>query len=132
VIEYCPHCGATKFIQYRHGDQLMCKTCGKVSDRRGLMRTRIAAELPRLIVASCYLARLQGDFTRSELAAHLGMGNGPYFRAAVDDLVSRKLLIRAAGQHPQNHKLAWFYRRPGPAWVRYPVDRPCWAAGAAR
>lgn len=130
MIEYCPHCGATKFMSYRHGDLLMCKTCASVVSHGVLMRTRVRAELPRLVVASLWLSGRQGDFTRAELARHLGLTNSPYLRAAVADLVDRGLLVVSCAAHPQNGRPAQFYRRPG-AWRRADVARRCWSAGAA-
>ena len=129
MLEYCPHCGHTKFMQYRHGDQLMCRACGAVVDRRVLMRTRVKVERERLIVASVWLAAQQGDFTRAELARHLQLSNSPHFRQALDDLVSRGLLTVAVAAHPQNNRPTNFYRRPG-RWLQLPAMRPCWAAGA--
>lgn len=127
--EYCPHCGADQFIRLHTGARLLCVTCGAALPRQVLIRARIRAELPRLVVASVWLARRQGDMTRAELARHLGLANSPYFRAAVDDLVNRGLLVVSVSSHPQNGRAALFYRRPGP-WTRTDSSRACWSAGA--
>ena len=118
-------------MRYKGGDSVMCTTCGGVVDHNTIRRSRLKTELPRLIVASIWLAHRQGDFTRGELAKHLSMTNSPHFRAALDDLVNRNILTVEVGVHPQNNRATLFYRRPG-KWQRAEISRPYWQAGASR
>lgn len=112
MIAYCPHCGSTNFISYKGGDRLMCRTCAGVVDPGRRSMTRLKLEFARLVIASVWLADRFGSFTRSELAAHLGVTNSPHLRAQLDQLAGRGILARSTGLHEQNGRPTWFYGRP--------------------
>lgn len=142
MIAYCPHCGHTDFMSYKGGDRLLCKACSKTIEpgRRGF--TRLKLETARLVIASVWMADRFGSFTRSELAAHIGVTNSPHLRAQLDQLAGRGILTRSNGLHEQNHRPTWFYSRPikpavtsrasGTSWITpLPAASPAYMAMVA-
>jgi len=133
MLLYCPHCGAAKFISYRAGDLLMCKTCGAVVDPDMRCATRLKLEVPRMIIAGVWLSARYGNFTRSELASHLGVSNSPALREQLRELASRGILREQLQPHPQNGCATLFYSRPVIASARsaaLPAARAFAYAGA--
>jgi len=115
MIAYCPHCGHTEFMSYKGGDLLLCKACSKTTPpaRRGY--TRLKLEAARLVTAAVWLAGQYGSFTRSEMAAHLGVSNSPALRSQLDELAGRGILNRVCRPHEQNGRPTWFFSRPAVA-----------------
>lgn len=112
MIAYCPHCGHTEFMSYKGGDLLLCKACSKTTapGRRGY--TRLKLETARLVTAAVWLAGQYGSFTRSEMAAHLGVSNSPALRSQLDQLAGRGIVTRTCRPHEQNGCSTWFFSRP--------------------
>lgn len=133
MVLYCPHCGHTKFMAYRHGDQLMCRACGAVVDPGIRCASRLKLETPRIIVAAVWLSARFGNFTRSELAKHLGVSYSPMLRDILHSLAERGILAERVGLHPQNGSPTLFYSRPtvkNTLPAAKPADRPFWGPGA--
>lgn len=112
-IEYCPRCGATKFMRYRSGEDWLCRTCGHVASIDGLAVTWLKLEPARVVSAAIWLADRYERFTRRQMADHLGVTKSPALRSAVDALAGLPAFVRIWDRHPQNGCLTHFYTRKG-------------------
>lgn len=110
---FCPKCGCPyhqKETFIWRGDSVMCRTCGWHGDPAVLGRAELKTDINRLIIACVFLSERLQEWTRLDMAAHLGMSKTPTLRSKLDTLPH---LVRRQRPHPRTTRPTLYYSRVG-------------------